>query len=227
VSDTPGERHSVPEKMDLETDPGKIAELESHNAIAQFDFAAKLIATHTTERGGVAKRFRLRASMVLDMQRYAVAGIQRDAGQWRNVGMSIFQSNHAPPAHERVAELVEDLCDYINDNWSSATALHLAAYCLWRLNWIHPFSDGNGRTSRVLSYVVMSVKLNGVIPGVPTFPDRIAANKNPYYIALEAADDADKAGRIDTSSLEQLLAAHLSAQLTDYARQAGIKIPSG
>jgi hypothetical protein len=71
------------------------------------------------------------------------------------------------------------------------------------------------------------VKLNGVIPGVPTFPDRIAANKNPYYIALEAADDADKAGRIDTSSLEQLLAAHLSAQLTDYARQAGIKIPSG
>jgi hypothetical protein len=28
----------------------------------------------------------------------------------------------------------------------------LAAYGLWRLNWIHPFVEGNGRTARAVCY---------------------------------------------------------------------------
>jgi hypothetical protein len=36
---------------------------------------------------------------------------------------------------------------------ADATAIHLAAYLMWRLNWIHPFADGNGRTARMTSYV--------------------------------------------------------------------------
>ena len=49
-----------------------------------------------------------------------------------------------------VAELVEDMCDYVNENWEAKSAIHLAAYIMWRLNWIHPFADGNGRLSRFL-----------------------------------------------------------------------------
>jgi Fic family protein len=50
------------------------------------------------------------------------------------------------------------MCDYVNDQWSVRTALHLAAYVMWRLNWIHPFTDGNGRTSRISSYVILTIK---------------------------------------------------------------------
>jgi Fic family protein len=57
-----------------------------------------------------------------------------------------------------VPSLVEELCDYVNDNWESSTPIHLAAYVMWRLNWIRPFADGNGRTSRILSYVVLSIR---------------------------------------------------------------------
>ncbi|WP_271571569.1 Fic family protein [Bradyrhizobium sp. CCBAU 11386] len=86
-----------------------------------------------------------------------------------------------------MSEEIEHLCDYINDNWSMS-AVHLAAYVLWRLNWIHPFADGNGRTARAVSYVVMSIKLDSLLPGAPTIPEQIAGNKKPYYDALEAAD---------------------------------------
>ena len=30
-----------------------------------------------------------------------------------------------------------------NDNWDDSTPVHLASYVMWRLNWIHPFTDGN------------------------------------------------------------------------------------
>jgi Fic family protein len=55
-----------------------------------------------------------------------------------------------------VADEVQSLCEYINDNWQST--VHLAAYVLWKMNWIHPFADGNGRTARAVSYVVLSIR---------------------------------------------------------------------
>ena len=63
-------------------------------------------------------------------------------------------------------DLVAEMCGYVNENWHMS-AIHLAAYLLWRMNWIHPFADGNGRTARVVSYVVLSVKLDSLLPGAP------------------------------------------------------------
>ncbi|WP_157999193.1 Fic family protein [Mesorhizobium amorphae] len=34
----------------------------------------------------------------------------------------------------------------------------------WRLKWTHPFTDGNGRTSRSLSCALLSMKLGYVLP---------------------------------------------------------------
>src|SRR3989440_9553027 len=98
------------------------------------------------------------------------------------------------------------MCDYVNDNWERSTPLHLAAYALWKLNWIHPFADGNGRTARAISYIVLSIKLNSLLPGTITIPDQIASDKTPYYDALELADVAwKKTGLVDVSGLESML----------------------
>lgn len=120
-----------------------------------------------------------------------------------------------------VPEETEHLCEYVNDNWTKKSALHLAGYVLWRLNWIHPFADGNGRTARTVSYVVLSVKLDSLLPGVPTIPDQIASDKTPYYSALEAADDVWKQSqRVDVSALESMLEGMLAKQLVSAASQA-------
>jgi Fic family protein len=109
--------------------------------------------------------------------------------------------------------LVEDLCEYVNAGWEELPALHLAAYVLWRLNWIHPFTDGNGRTSRAASYLVMCCKLGYVLPGKQTIPDQISENKKPYYEALEAADDSLTAGKLSLVNVEEMLSMMLSRQL--------------
>jgi Fic family protein len=119
-----------------------------------------------------------------------------------------------------VPEAVEALCDYINENWNAKSAIHLAAYCLWRLNWIHPFTDGNGRTSRALSFMVLCIRLGYRVPGTNTIPAQISADKTPYYKALEAADLAWRDGKVDLSVLENYLSHLLGQQLASVIDEA-------
>lgn len=92
---------------------------------------------------------------------------------------------------------------------------------MWRLNWIHPFDDGNGRTSRAVSYLVLCMRLGYPLPGTNTIPEQIAADKHPYYEALEKADAAWEDGeKVDVGELERLLAGYLSVQLVAVAEQA-------
>lgn len=91
---------------------------------------------------------------------------------------------------------------------------------MWRTNWIHPFVNGNGRTSRAISYLVFSARLGYVVPGSPTIPDLIARDKQPYYRALEAADEADASAGIDLSAMQELLEAHLATQLLGVLQRA-------
>jgi Fic family protein len=82
------------------------------------------------------------------------------------------------------------------------------------MNWIHPFTDGNGRTARAVAYLVLCVRLGYRLPGTRTIPELIAADKDPYYSALEAADAGD------LTVLEKLLASLLARQLYDVHRIA-------
>jgi Fic family protein len=206
--DTPGQRHSRALDAELISDPLKLAEAEALNGLRQFDYGIATVQQAIDRRA-----FRLRPSLILGVQREALAGISAYAGNFRPAGVRIEGSEHQPPDAHLVPELVEDLCDYVNEHWGEATAIHLAAYVMWRLNWIHPFSDGNGRTSRMTSYIVLCAKLESVLPGHPTIPEQIVGNRNPYFDALDAADLACKAGVLDVSKMEDLLSGMLAVQL--------------
>jgi Fic family protein len=169
------------------------------------------------ERGA----FRLRLSHILALHREALAGISSFAGNFRPAGVSIEGSEHTPAGAHLVPELVEGLCDYVNDNWESRSALHLAAFVMWRLNWIHPFADGNGRTSRILSYLVLCVRTGWLLPGIPTIPDQIVDNRTPYFDALDAADAAWRDDKLDVTKMEDLLGGMLAKQLTSVYELAG------
>jgi Fic family protein len=181
-----GDRKSKAASPDLIKDPLERAQREAENGLRQFDQVLEMIEHHRdTERS-----FKLRPSALLSLQRTAIEGISEFAGLTRPAGVEISGSKHQPPGAHLVVELLEQMCDYVNDHWEQSTALHLAAYIMWRLNWIHPFVDGNGRTSRAASYLVLCVRLGYPLPGTHTIPEQIAADKKPYYDALEAADIA-------------------------------------
>jgi Fic family protein len=204
----------------LIADPQARAEAEARNVLRQYDAGIAAIQSGLERRS-----FKLRPSLILALHREALTGISMFAGNFRPAGVEIEGSRHQPPGAHLVPELVEDLCDYVNEQWEPSTPIHLASYVMWRLNWIHPFADGNGRTSRIVSYIVLSIRAGTVLPGTPTIPDQVVDNRNPYFDALDAADVSWRAGHLDVSKMEELLGALLARQLTGFYQAAGGKMP--
>jgi Fic family protein len=218
MADPPGdERKSQAASPVLITEPQELAKREAENGLRQATEVLGIIE-HFRDTG---RAFKLRPSMILGLQRTALEGITSYAGLTRPAEIVIGGSRHQPPAAFQVPELLEELCDYVNEHWDDASAIHLCAYVMWRLNWIHPFVDGNGRTSRAAAYLALCVRLGYPLPGANTIPEQIASNKQPYYDALEAADEVLRTtGAIDVSRLESLLEDYLSAQLVGVFDQA-------
>lgn len=209
-------RHSIAAQPGLISDPVARAEAEARNGLKQFDLGLQIVEDALTK--GAA--FRWRPSAIQALHREALNGISEFAGNWRPAGVGIDGSEHQPVGAHLVPEYIEEFCDYLNDHRDDATPVHRAAYAMWRLNWIHPFSDGNGRASRIFSYVVLCVGLGFALLGSNTIPDQIVANRRPYFDALEKADAAWKDGRIDVSAMEDLLKRLLAVQLTRVFDQA-------
>jgi Fic family protein len=212
----PEDRHSKALEPELIADPELKAQQEVKNGFRQFDSVIEQIEFWRQRE----RVFKLRPSAIVALNRKALEGLTAFAGIYRPTGIEIKGRKHHPPPAHLVPELVEDLCEYVNSNWSRSP-LHLASYILWRLNWIHPFVDGNGRTSRAVSFLVLCIRLGYLLPGSPTIPDQISRNKNPYYAALESADKAFlKSNNIEVSDMEALLGALLATQLASVIHDA-------
>lgn len=64
---------------------------------------------------------------------------------------------HTPPSHTDIASFVEDLCNFFNAS-DNATFIHpiiKAIIIHFMIAYVHPFTDGNGRTGRALFYWYM------------------------------------------------------------------------
>jgi len=202
------DRHSKALDAELIADPDERAKREARNGLRQFDTVVEMIDYWLQPE----RPFKLRLSAIFHLHRVALDGISAYAGNFRPAGIKIGGSKHDPVGAHLVAEEVERFCDYVNENWNKS-AIHLAAYALWRLNWIHPFTDGNGRTARAVSYLILCVRLGDRLPGRNTIPEQIASDKSPYYRALEEADRAFKDGKLDLTATEDLLSDLLARQL--------------
>ena len=205
----PDERHSRAYEAEIITDPDTLARREAQNTLAQYRAVTEMVENFLQPD----RPFKFRPSHLLHLHREALTGISQYAGNWRPAEIEIGGSKHKPPGAFQVPERIEELCDYINDKWTEKSPLHLSAYVLWKLNWIHPFTDGNGRTSRAASYMVLCIKLGYLLPGRMTIPEQISQDKRSYYQALEAADVAWGRGVIDLSEMKELLSSMLAKQL--------------
>ncbi len=103
----------------------------------------------------------------------------------------------------------------VQENWFIWSEYVLASYVLWRLNWIHPFIEGNGRTARAACYYTLCAKAGGLPGGKIIVPERIRYEREPYYEALREADRAWHNGQLNFPKMEAYLARLLDEQVLD------------
>ena len=118
---------------------------------------------------------------IKSIHRLVLKGIQDDvAGVYRNENVLIGGASHRPPDHLLVQELMEQFVSKVENEWSTIHPVDRAAKVHAEFVKIHPFIDGNGRTSRLLmNYELMKA---GFPPAVIRATDRAR-----YYDALDNA----------------------------------------
>ncbi|WP_339857626.1 Fic family protein [uncultured Nisaea sp.] len=144
----------------------------------------------------------------------AVANIAQFGGRYREE--PIYVGAHIPPHFDRVSDEMDRFFSVVHENWTVIDhPTVLPAYALWRLNWIHPFVEGNGRTARAACYYLICMRFGALLPGNKIVPERIRENRDPYYAALQSADRAWNDGHFDVNELANYLQDLLKAQLAD------------
>jgi Fic family protein len=114
-----------------------------------------------------------------------------DPGCYRNCVVVVKKDDitvHEPPPWHNVKGYIQHFFRDLSSVWTSGDALDVAAYALWRINWVHPFRNGNGRTARAFCYACLCLKLGSWLPGRKTVPDLIMDNRDCYESCLRAAD---------------------------------------
>ena len=138
---------------------------------------------------------------------HAIVALHEEAGQYRSTTVTVGSYHPPPPA--KVEGLMDSLIHEVNGQWHSEDPVALAAHCLWKINYIHPFPNGNGRTARGVCYFVLCVKLGGLLPGSTNLIELMAKpHRREYVEALEQADNGD------VVPLMQLVNQLLGVQLT-------------
>nr|WP_287299260.1 Fic family protein [Mesorhizobium sp.] len=122
------------------------------------------------------------------------------------------------PSPLSVAAAMDDFVNVVNRSWESNDPVFLATYVLWRLNNIHPFINGNGRTARAACYYVLCLKLGGWPDGTVILPELIKRDRDEYCVALQAAHDAfAHTGEPDLKHLHEIVSRLLNEQLASAA----------
>lgn len=148
---------------------------------------------------------------------HAIACLHTNPGEYRPWFVQV--GDFIPPEHFRVQALMDDFVNFVNRTWDSTDAIKLCAFVLWRLNHIHPFVNGNGRTARAAAYFVLCLKSGGLLPGSTILPELIRQNRPEYVAALKAVDADQANGGLDMSALEALLRRLIDEQLASAVPQ--------
>ena len=115
----------------------------------------------------VERNFAFNERELLTVHNLILRGIHpEDAGRYRKVQVMIKGSAHMPPQPYLVAKEMEDYFIWMDQHKNKLHPVVLAAEMHERLVTIHPFIDGNGRTSRLImnfillqhGYVIANIK---------------------------------------------------------------------
>jgi len=119
----------------------------------------------------------------------------RTPGLFRSVPVRLNQSAHIPPDHLFMNDYMEELYAFINQELPEKYDLLKVAISHHRYAWIHPFTNGNGRSVRLLTYAMLvkmgfRVDVGHIINPTAVF----CFNRDEYYQNLSIADTGEEKG---------------------------------
>lgn len=195
-----------------ERDPAYQA-LEFSNGKRHYDFLLSIV----TASLGIGRPF-LSSNVIKALNFHAIACLHVSAGEYRPCPVTVGTppDHYDPPAHYQMQSLMDDMVNLVNRYWESTDGVSLATFVLWRMNAIHPFINGNGRTARAACYLTLCLKEGKLLPGATILPELILRERPRYVVALKHADKSLAAG-IDLKPLHALLTELVAEQLASAA----------
>lgn len=165
--------------------------VEVKNALATYDLYPKLNPFSVKDL--------LKAHGVM------MKGLALDAGQFRNCNEAVFSGSkcvHLAPPPNRVPDLMKDLFDWLKN--SKEHLLVRSCVFHYEFEFIHPFSDGNGRTGRLWQSLILG-KLNPAFEFLPV-ENMVYANQRKYYDAIARSSKAGESTSFVEFMLQNILA---------------------
>lgn len=145
---------------------------------------------------------------LLDLHNLILRGVDSEnAGRYRSVPVRIGGSRHEPPQPYLLDKLMEDYFLHYQQQRNQLHPVLLAADMHERLVSIHPFIDGNGRTSRLVMNLIL-LRNGYTIANLKGDP----ASRLAYYRALEkvqADNEPEHFYTLVADAVETSLKAHI------------------
>lgn len=133
-----------------------------------------------------------------------MAALADDAGRYRSRGVGVFGESglvHMAPPPQRVPELMGDLFTWLKQ--SKDHLLIRSCVFHYEFEFIHPFSDGNGRTGRLWQSLILG-RLNPIFEYLPV-ENMVYANQQAYYDAIAASTNEGQSGPFIDFMLNEIL----------------------
>ncbi len=140
-----------------------------------------------------------------------MAGLVDEAGMFRKGGVGVFDGDkpiHIAPQADRVRDLMSDLFGWLEN----ADDHLLIRSCVfhYEFEFIHPFSDGNGRIGRLWQSLILG-RLNPIFEHLPV-ENMVYSNQQAYYQAINRSSDLGDSGPFIDFMLEVILDALIDHQ---------------
>lgn len=141
------------------------------------------------------KGFPINKIFISELHKIATSHLEREGsstpGEYRNINVKIKKAIHTPPEAFLVHECMQELIDFINKDDPSQYDLIKIALAHHRFVWIHPFDNGNGRTSRLLTYAML-LKYDFNVNNLVNVSAIFCLNRDKYFKHLDLADTGKK-----------------------------------
>ena len=138
---------------------------------------------------------RVSEDLLLDMHREITKNVSVDTsycGRYRDVSIDVKDMDTGrvrfiPPSNMHVPRLMDDLISWIN-NSNHISPILVAGIVHYEFLRIHPFMDGNGKTARALTTLILYIR-GYEIKGYLTLEECYNTDIKAYLNALKSADD--------------------------------------
>jgi len=127
----------------------------------------------------------LTEEVILQLHKLIMSNITEDAGHYRTTGVKITGATFMPPPSSQVKPRIDELLKWLRKNPDELTPIELAAVFHHRFIQIHPFSEGNGRTARLLMNALL---MKDGYPFIATVPK---LDRPKYLKTLAEADSGN------------------------------------